>query len=169
MKERERRVDGKQFRSEEVSEFWEAIDSRMNDFVQLAASIDQDGLHWQPPAESTNSIAVLVVHTLGNIEENILEVLLHQPVGRDRDAEFIDGEFDAEDLQSKWAELRARLESALSQASAEELELVRSHSRRGTMTGRGVLINAAQHCAQHYGQAELTRDLYGARFSMAGS
>ena len=162
-------MDGKQFRSQEVAEFWDAIGSRLDEFVQLAASIDQDGLHWQPPAESTNSIAVLVVHALGNIEENILEVLLYQQVGRDRDAEFIDGEFDAEDLQSKWAELRARLETALSQATIEELDIVRSHSRRGTMTGRGVLISAAQHCAQHYGQAELTRDLYGARFSMAGS
>jgi DinB superfamily len=162
-------MDGKQFRSQEVAEFWDAIGSRLDEFVQLAASIDQDGLHWHPPAESTNSIAVLVVHTLGNMEENILEVLLHQPVGRDRDAEFIDGDFDAEDLQAKWAELRARLETALSQATIEELDIVRSHSRRGTMTGRGVLISAAQHCAQHYGQAELTRDLYGARFSMAGS
>jgi hypothetical protein len=162
-------MDVQQFRSQEVADFWGAIDSRLNDFVQLAASIDQDGLHWQPPAEATNSIAVLVVHTLGNIEENILEVLLHQPVSRDRDAEFIEGEFDAGDLQAKWAELRARLETALAQAPIEELDIVRSHPRRGTMTGRGVLISAAQHCAQHYGQAELTRDLYGARFSMTGS
>ena len=132
-------MDGKQFRSQEVAEFWKAIDSRLDDFVQLATSIDQDGLHWQPPAESTNSIAVLVVHTLGNIEENILEVLLHQPVGRDRDAEFIDADFDAEDLQAKWAQLRVGLETALAQAPIEELDIVRSHPRRGTMTGRGVL------------------------------
>jgi len=162
-------MDGKQFGSQEIAAYWEAIGSKLDDFVQLAASVDQDGLHWQPPAESTNSIAVLVVHTLGNIEENILEVLLHQPVGRDRDAEFIEGDFDAGDLRTKWNELRTRLESALSQANIEELDLVRSHPRRGTVTGRGVLINAAQHCAEHYGQAELTRDLYGARFSMAGS
>ena len=162
-------MDGNVFHSQEVAVFWDAIGPKLDEFVQLAASIDQDGLHWHPPAESTNSIAVLVVHTLGNMEENILEVLLHQPVGRDRDAEFIDGDFDAEDLQAKWAELRARLEIALSQTPVEELEIVRSHPRRGTMTGRGVLISAAQHCAQHYGQAELTRDLYGARFSMTGS
>jgi len=162
-------MDGNVFHSQEVAVFWDAIGPKLDEFVQLAASIDQDGLHWHPPAESTNSIAVLVVHTLGNMEENILEVLLHQPVGRDRDAEFIDADFDAEDLQAKWAELRARLEIALSQTPVEELEIVRSHPRRGTMTGRGVLISAAQHCAQHYGQAELTRDLYGARFSMTGS
>lgn len=157
------------FRSQEIADFWRVICARLDDFVQLAAAIDQDGLHWQPPAEATNSIAVLVVHTLGNVEENLLEVLLRESVGRNRDAEFIEGEFTAADLTARWADLRTRLESALAQASDEELGIVRSHPRRGTMNGRGVLLSAAMHASQHYGQAELTRDLYGARFSMTGS
>ena len=157
------------FHSQEIWTFWEAISARLDDFVRLATSIDQEGLHWQPPSEATNSIAVLVVHTLGNVEENLLEVFLHRSVGRNRDAEFIEGDFTAAELQEKWDALRTRLEHALQSAPVDELEIVRTHSRRGTMTGRGVLLSAAMHASQHFGQAELTRDLYGARFSMAGS
>ncbi|MDP9352215.1 MAG: DUF664 domain-containing protein [Chloroflexota bacterium] len=37
----------------------------------------------------------------------------------------------------------------------EEIE----HPRRGRITGREVLLVVARHCAEHLGQAELTRDL----------
>ena len=41
-------MDGNVFRSQEVAVFWDAIGSRLDEFVQLAASIDQDGLLHMP-------------------------------------------------------------------------------------------------------------------------
>ncbi|CAN5843324.1 hypothetical protein BH10CHL1_BH10CHL1_01810 [soil metagenome] len=44
-------------------------------------------------------------------------------------------------------------------AWADELTRVRSHPRRGQITGREILLVVACHAAEHRGQAELTRDL----------
>ena len=39
----------------------------------------------------------------------------------------------------------------------------RAHPRRGTITGRDVLIVVARHAAEHWGEAQLTRSLLKAR------
>jgi hypothetical protein len=51
--------------------------------------------------------------------------------------------------------MRQELASLSSEAMASE----RPHPRRGTITAREVLLVAARHAAEHYGQALLTRDL----------
>jgi hypothetical protein len=130
--------------------------------VALGTTLSSEGLHWRPPAPEANSIAILIVHTLGNAEENILEVLCGVPVERDRDAEFAARAITGEELAARWSALRSRLEAALAQLGPDELERVRTHARRGTVSGREALIVVARHAAEHLGQAELTRDLFQA-------
>jgi hypothetical protein len=150
------------FVSHEVDSFWRFIAGSLDRLVQLAITIDHDGLHWFPPAPSTNSIAVLVIHTLGNAEENLLETLCGESVGRRREEEFAHRPTTADELQEHWQNLCPRLELALARLPASELDLYRAHPRRGELTGREVLIVVARHAAEHLGQAELTRDLWNA-------
>lgn len=148
------------FASREAASFWRYISSSLDRLVAVAAGMDSGGLHWTPPAPETNSIAVLVIHTLGNAEENILETLCGERVDRNRAGEFRQPDVTAADLQHRWQDLRPRLESALFALTDEDLGSDRPHPRRGTIPGREILIVVARHSAEHLGQAELTRDLW---------
>jgi hypothetical protein len=80
-------------------------------------------------------------------------------VSRDREAEFQTASGDGAELARHWTSLRPRIESVLAGLDGEVLDRVHPHPRRGTTTGREVLIVVARHAAEHLGQAELTRDL----------
>lgn len=148
------------FRTPEVATFWRFISSSLDRLVAVGVSLNAPGLHWRPPAPGTNSVAVLVRHTLGNAEENLLKVLCGQPIARQRNGEFLDRSVSAADLVAVWQELRSRLEAALAYVEAAEMTRVRPHPRRGSVTGREVLVVVTRHAAEHLGQAELTRDLW---------
>jgi hypothetical protein len=124
--------------------------------------MDGDALNWKP-AQNTNSLWVLATHMMGNVTQNILVVLGGAPDTRDRDAEFAASGSSGEELRVHWAELRPRLERRLSELSGELLDKEYEHPRRGRMSGRELLINAATHAGEHVGHAELTRDLYRAK------
>jgi hypothetical protein len=148
------------FRSAEVASFWRFIASSLDRLLAVAQALEADGLHWRPPAPGANSVAMLVRHTLGNAEENLLMILCGQPFARQRDDEFVDRSVSAADLVTAWHDVRPRLEAALATVEAEEMTRIRPHPRRGSVSGRDVLIIVARHAAEHLGQAELTRDLY---------
>ncbi|MEZ4522019.1 MAG: hypothetical protein R3A46_10315 [Thermomicrobiales bacterium] len=98
------------------------------------------------PAAETNSIAALAFHTVGNAEENVIETLSGREAGRDRDQQA----------------LGPLLERDLGDPDDKRLSEPCNHPRRGSLTGREVLIVVARHSAEHLGQAELTRDLWNA-------
>jgi uncharacterized damage-inducible protein DinB len=153
-------VQADSFSNLEAATFWRYIASSLDRLVALGTALTHEGLHWRPPAPEANSIAMLIFHTLGNAVENILEVLCGVPVERDRDAEFAARAVTGDELAARWSALRPRLEGALSQLGQDELDRMRTHPRRGTVTGREVLVVVARHAAEHLGQAELTRDLF---------
>lgn len=142
----------------EIAALWSFLNGTLNRFAAVANEAPDAELHWKPPAEETNSIAVLLVHTLGNVEENVLEILGGQPVQRDRDGEFADRDLTGGELAGQWQALRPRLQHVLASLPVRELERVRQHPRRGPLTGREVLLVAITHANEHLGQAELTRD-----------
>lgn len=121
--------------------------------------LDATASRWRPPAPEANSLHTLALHTLGNAEENVLEVLAGQQVGRDRDAEFADDATTPDSIRARWADLRPRLEAALAALPDADLAHVQTHPRRAGLTGLEVLITTTRHAAEHAGQAELTRDL----------
>ncbi len=127
--------------------------------VGCLEGLDEQGLNWRPPAPGANSLYALAVHTLANAEENVLGTLCQQLVERDREAEFAARRASPRELEAHWRKLRVRLDRALSGLPQERLDEDVRHPRRGTVTGREVLLVVARHCAEHLGQAELTRDL----------
>lgn len=143
----------------EVAAYQRYIFSSIDRLIGCLSGLDERGLTWRPPAEQTNSLYALAVHTLANTEENLLGMLCGQPVARDRDAELAARGRSPREVEDRWRDLRGRLARALSDLPPPRLEEIVPHPRRGGIVGREVLLVVARHCAEHLGQAELTRDL----------
>ncbi len=116
-------------------------------------------LNWRPPADNANSIAVLAVHTMGNIRQNVLGVACGLPDNRDRDAEFASRSDDPAALIQQAHDLYGEIEAALADLPQEHLDEHVEHPHRGPTMKRQVLLVAARHSVEHIGQMELTRDL----------
>lgn len=149
-----------QFASSEAAVFWRYICSSLDRLVELVTALDDAALGWRPHAITTsNSIGGLAVHTLANAEENILGVLAGHSVDRDHQHEFAAVTSSAA-IRAQWFDLRRRLAAAIGSLSSVDMARLRVHPRRGSITGREVLLVVARHAAEHLGQAELTRDLW---------
>ena len=127
--------------------------------VEKLEGLDEHQLNWRPPADNANSLYVLAVHTVANVEEAIFQALGGAPVARDRDAEFAAAGPAADTLQARWAALRERIWTRLAALPPTILEQECIHPRRGPMPGRELLLVTIRHAAEHHGHAELTRDL----------
>lgn len=148
--------------SQEIEVFWGFIASSVDSLVELLDGLAADDLNWSP-LENANSLYVLATHTMGNIEQNVLGAICEEPVERDRDAEFRAQADSAEAIQRRWRDLRDRISACLEDAPQSRLEDKKEHYGRGLVTGRERLIVVARHAAEHFGHAELTRDLLKAR------
>jgi uncharacterized damage-inducible protein DinB len=146
--------------------FWRYISSSIEQLLATLEGLSAQEINWSPIANA-NSLYVLATHTMGTTAENLLEVLCGKPVHRQREAEFAAQGNSPELLHAQWQTLRGQLQAQLAQLDDATLALERQHPRRGTITGRDVLIVVARHCAEHMGQAFLTRDLILAQRKLA--
>jgi hypothetical protein len=142
----------------EIEMFSETLLGRVDQIIDALQGLTDEEISTPPPVPESNSLLVLSVHTMANVEENILEIIGGQRVGRDRDSEFLAAGKSAEELRLQWVELRERLTMFLTSMAPEMLDAEYEHYRRGRITGRNVLLSAAVHAAEHVGHAELTRD-----------
>lgn len=119
--------------------------------------LDEAEANWRPPAKDANSLLVIATHTLGAAEAHVLQLLCGQEIGRVRAREFAAAGAIGP-VRERLAEVSARISAALDGLDPAELERGRS-TPGGPSNGRGVLLWAVSHAAQHYGAAQLTRDL----------
>ena len=115
-------------------------------------------LNWKPAPE-TNSIAVLVVHTLGS-EAEVLRVAANVPGERDRPAEFRVSTSGAEDLIKEIDEADSYLEAMAPRIRAEDLAAERPRGDRPPETGLHWLLTNYGHAREHLGHIQLTKQLY---------
>ncbi len=146
----------------EVDIYWRRISDTVDELVACLEGLDSDSLNWSP-LDDANSLYVLATHTMGNVRHNFLNVLCGLPITRDRDAEFVARGASASEIEARWDDLKAQISAAIEDLPAAELDRDKSHPHRGMITGRDVLVVVAGHAAEHYGQAQLTRDLVRAR------
>jgi uncharacterized damage-inducible protein DinB len=142
--------------------FWRYISSSIEQLLNTLDTLNAEEINWAP-LSNANSLYVLAIHTLGTTAENLLEVLCGQPVHRQRETEFAAQGTSTIQLRTQWESLHNEIRAQLEQLDDASLDEVRDHPRRGKVTGREVLIIVARHCAEHMGQATLTRDLILAR------
>ena len=142
----------------EIESFWRYISSSVDRILLCLDGLDEDDLNWRP-LDNANSLYVLATHIMGNIEANILGVLCHEKINRQREDEFKARGSAAGPIQQRWHELQDAISLHLAQLSLDALDREYEHPRRGKITGRDLLIVIARHAAEHLGHAELTRDL----------
>lgn len=107
---------------------------------------------WLRPNNNLSSVANLVLHLCGNINQYIAMSLGHKAYVRERDLEFA-----ASNSHTK-SQILQLFTDTLSQATdiiqnASEEELLRTRNVQGfTMTGIGVVIHVTEHLSYHTGQ-----------------
>ena len=86
-----------------------------------------------------------------------------EPVGRDRDSEFASIGGDVAPIRARWQDVQTRIVAGLAALPDGALDAECTDPRMGKMSGRDILLIVAQHCAEHRGHAQLTRDLLAAQ------
>jgi uncharacterized damage-inducible protein DinB len=142
------------------------LEEMYDHLAELIRPLDEACLNWSPPIPETNSIAALVVHIAGSID-NWLGRALDEPVQRDRDAEFR-ARHDVETLLALVGQSRRRIRERF-----ERLEAVDPGTERRvrrllsegelSLTVAWCVEHAVIHAGEHWGQIQLTRQLYAAR------
>ncbi len=142
----------------EAQMFSEMLVRRVDQIINSLDGLTPDEINQRPPVPEANSLSVLAVHTMANVEENVFEILGGQPVGRVREQEFLAEGTSAEEIRSQWEALRSRVVEFLEGVTPEMMDREYEHARRGRVLGREVLLVATAHAAEHAGHAELTKD-----------
>ena len=150
--------------SKEIDLYWHKIMNTVDELVACLEGLDSDSLNWRP-LDDANSLFVLATHTMGNVRHNLLNGLCELPFTRDRDAEFMACGGSAVEIEVRWNELKILISDAIDVLPPTELDRVKDHPNRGCISGRELLVIVARHAAEHYGQAQLTRDLVKAQMS----
>lgn len=150
--------------SAELQHYWLFLDDQHRQIEQLIAGLPPEALDWRPvdgEGEATNSLAVLVTHTLGAERFWVAEVLGGQSLSRDRDAEFRVSGLDAAALRADLVWTEGLLRDVLTTTPAERLEASVTVRER-TVTCRWAVLHALDHTALHLGHMQLTAQLWRA-------
>ena len=138
------------------------IISSIDHLLECLDEVDTEGLNWHPNAKDTNSLFALATHAIANTAENVLGTAcrLSEYQVRDHEAEFAAQGTLVSELRQYWSGIAAEIRKSLATMPREALGAPLAHPRRGEITTREVLLVAARHAAEHFGQAQLTRDLW---------
>jgi len=132
----------------------------------LLAELGDEAVNWTPLPSDTNSIAVMVVHTLGS-----LDTWLSRGFGvelpRNREAEF-SAFFSASELVERVAQARERTKVQFARLADLDLATPRELKRSqgplpAEQNAAWCVEHALIHAGEHWGQIQLTRQLFDAR------
>lgn len=141
----------------EVAELYRGVHGKLRERVR---GLDAVALNWTPAAEA-NSIAALVVHTLGS-EAEVLRVVAGVTGERDRDAEFRAEAATADELIGRLDAADGLLRELTAVLTAADLADRRPRGDLPAETGLHWLLSNYGHAREHLGHVELTRQLYEA-------
>lgn len=141
-----------------VATLYGLVHDKLRDVV---GGLDDEALNWSPGAE-TNSIAVLVTHTLGS-ELDTLHRVRAIEANRDRDAEFtVTGATQAE-LLVALDRGDARLAEHAAAITEDDLAAMRKGTGSVEQPGLYWLLFNYGHAREHFGHVELTAQLWKSR------
>jgi len=138
-----------------VTELFHQVHQSLRDEV---VGLDADALNWSPGPD-TNSIAALVVHTLGS-EAEVLRTVSGVSGDRDRDAEFRAKADTADDLLQHLEQGDAYLDQLSARITANDLASVRERGDRTPQTGLYWLLSNYGHAREHLAHIQLTKQIY---------
>jgi uncharacterized damage-inducible protein DinB len=128
---------------------------------EVIAGADALALDWRP-AQDTNSIAVLAVHSMHSTRM-WLSVAMGAPLPeRDRPSEFLATAEGVAEMLVFFDEMAADCRALLDTSDAFDAGAVRPTGREGdeTATAAYALLHALEHLREHVAHAQLTRQLW---------
>jgi DinB superfamily len=140
-----------------VGALFHAVHDQMRDLVR---GMDHGTLNWKP-LPLANSVAVLIVHTLGS-EREMIRAVRSLTTERDRPAEFR-AEAEAADLVAMLDEAERELDDHLGALTPADLTELRPRGDRPPRPGLEWLLSNYGHAREHVAQIELTKQLYDSR------
>ncbi|SDW24456.1 DUF1572 family protein [Paenibacillus sp. CF384] len=129
-----------------ISKF-EEIERRM---LSVLEQLDDEEVNWRPN-ETSNSIANLIVHISGNINERILNGILNRNAVRNRDEEFEElyrTKQELLDITRESFQFTIETIKGLTKDEWYKTQVVRNKER----THLEVIIQCAAHFSEHLGQ-----------------
>jgi uncharacterized damage-inducible protein DinB len=138
-----------------IAEQFRVVHGHLRDEVR---DLSVEELNWKPGPE-TNSIAALIVHTLGS-EAEVLRVAAKVPGERDRPAEFRATADSAADLIRELDQADSYLEAMVPRITAENLAEELPRGDRPPETGLHWLVTNYGHAREHLAHIQLTKQLY---------
>ena len=146
-----------------VSTIFDGYREVHNSFREELATLDPALLH-QTPAPETNSIAVLIHHTLGS-EAQVVRLVAGAPAPRDREAEFriTSADIDIARLRAEIDAADALLDELGPRIGAERLTTVIERDGRTPRTGLTWLVVNYGHAREHLAHLQLTRQVLAGR------
>ena len=144
------------------------LEELLDDLSDLIRPLDAAALNWAPLGEGTNSIAALVVHTSGSTASWLARAV-GETLPRDREAEFR-SRGSASSLLDAVERCRDDARRRFRQLEGSEMASLRHvHRLRGDADADVSVAwcaeHALAHAAEHWGQIQLTAQLYAARAS----
>ena len=142
------------------------LDEVYDGLVALIRPLDADCLNWAPTDDESNSIAALTHHIAGSMNSWLARAL-SEPDVRDRDAEFR-GQGDATTLVGIVEASRARVHAQIARLDGIDRGTVRHVQRlaprphAAEVTVGWCIEHALIHAGEHWGQIQLTRQLWPA-------
>lgn len=130
------------------------------DIRERVGGLDDEALNWQP-LPAANSIAVLVVHTLGS-EREMIRSVRRLPTERDRPAEF-KARAAAADLLALLDRADRDMDEHAGALTADDLTEMRPRGERAPRPGLEWLLANYGHAREHLAQIDLTKQLYESR------
>jgi DinB family protein len=136
---------------------YRSVHEQMREHIR---GLDRGTLNWKPLPQA-NSIAVLVVHTLGS-EREVIHGVRSQTTERDRPGEFR-AEVEADELIALLDQADRELDEQLGVVTAADLTDMRPRGDRPPRPGLDWLVSNYGHAREHLAQIELTKQLYDSR------
>jgi uncharacterized damage-inducible protein DinB len=138
-----------------------------DDLVAFLRPLDEAALNWTPPPTATNSIAALVRHIVGS-NEAWLARAAGESFRRDRDAEFrarAAGPALIDALEASRGEARRRfvLLDSMDLATIRMVQRLQNPDPE-PVTAAWCVVHALRHSGEHWGQIQLTLQLYKYHF-----
>jgi hypothetical protein len=143
-----------------IVEGYRAVHAKLREAVR---GLDEAALNWTPAPE-TNSIAVLVVHTIGS-EQEVLRTVRGVAGERDRPAEFRTTAAGPDELIARLDEADRSLDELAGGITADDLVAVRPRGDLPPQSGIHWLVTNYGHAREHQAHIELTKQLYTTRQS----
>jgi uncharacterized damage-inducible protein DinB len=140
-------------------EYYELLSGLHDGFEKAVQGLPVEALDWSPGPDM-NTVAVLLVHTVGSERYWIGHVAGEEPADRDRAAEFDTSGVSADELVKLSQRTLAHSRNVLSRLEVNELHEARSAPAQGrSVTVAYALLHSLEHTAGHLGHAQVLRDL----------